>query len=170
MTASPGTDTDTEEVARQPEPEATETGSVVVAYGERRVTVVGPLPLPAILAQYEQVCSGAADRIISMAERQSAHRQQLENAVISANCDSQRRGPVFGFILASMVIVIGGLLVWNDKDLAGLAALLGALAAIVIPFLVSKRRQQSELEEKRFQETAKGIREQEGDEGAAGAR
>jgi len=79
--------------------------------------------------------------------------------VISANCDSQRRGPVFGFVLASMVIVIGGLLLWNDKDLAGLTAVLGALATIVIPFLWSKRHQKSDLEERRFREQIESEKE-----------
>ena len=147
MATSPG-----EEVEPRPQPEA-ETGSIVVAYENR---FVGPLPPPAILAQYEQICSGAADRIISMAERQSAHRQQLESAVVSANCESQRRGPIFGFVLAFMAIIIGGILLWNDKDLAGLTAVLGALAAIVIPFVWSKSRQQAELEAKRFQEQTDG--------------
>ena len=35
----------------------------------------GPLPHPEDLAKYEQVLPGAADRIISMAEQQAAHRQ-----------------------------------------------------------------------------------------------
>lgn len=97
-----------------------------------------------------------------MAERQSLHRQKLESAVVSTNCESQRRGPIFGFVLATMVIVIGGFLLWNDKDLAGLTAVLGALASIVIPFLWSKSRQKSELEERRFQEQTEGEKASEG--------
>nr|DAR22085.1 MAG TPA: putative membrane protein [Caudoviricetes sp.] len=38
----------------------------------------GPIPPPEILSGYEQIHPGFADRIISMAEKQSAHRQGLE--------------------------------------------------------------------------------------------
>lgn len=38
----------------------------------------GPIPPPSILADYDAIVSGAADRILAMAERQSAHRQSME--------------------------------------------------------------------------------------------
>ena len=38
----------------------------------------GPLPPPEMLAQYEEILPGAAERILSMAERQAEHRQKLE--------------------------------------------------------------------------------------------
>ncbi|MBY0460111.1 MAG: DUF2335 domain-containing protein, partial [Gemmataceae bacterium] len=45
-------------------------GSVVIG-----ASFQGPLPPPAILAQYNQVLDGAAERIFQMAEKQAAHRQ-----------------------------------------------------------------------------------------------
>lgn len=38
----------------------------------------GPIPQPEMLAQYEQICPGFADRIMSLAEREAASRQMLE--------------------------------------------------------------------------------------------
>ena len=38
----------------------------------------GPLPPPEMLAQYEEILPGAAERILSMAERQAEHRQKME--------------------------------------------------------------------------------------------
>jgi uncharacterized membrane protein len=38
----------------------------------------GPLPPPELLDQYDQVAPGAAKAIIEMAQKQAAHRQQLE--------------------------------------------------------------------------------------------
>lgn len=48
--------------------------------GRTSVTSVhmGPLPPPDVFAGYEQVCPGAAERILSMAEQQAKHRQDLE--------------------------------------------------------------------------------------------
>ena len=38
----------------------------------------GPIPPPNIIEGYEKIVPGSADRIISMAERQSEHRQKME--------------------------------------------------------------------------------------------
>lgn len=35
----------------------------------------GPLPPPQVLAQYESILPGSANRILSMAEKQSEHRR-----------------------------------------------------------------------------------------------
>jgi uncharacterized membrane protein len=58
----------------------------------------GPLPPPEILAKFNEVVPGAADRLIAMAERQSAHREALETAVVQGGLESQKRGSWFGFL------------------------------------------------------------------------
>ena len=45
-------------------------------------TYTGPLPLPEHLEKYESINPGTAERIIAMAERQAAHRQELEAVVV----------------------------------------------------------------------------------------
>src|SRR5438034_5455816 len=45
----------------------------------------GPLPPPDALAKFEQVLPGLADRIMKMAEKQSAHRQSIERNVIEGD-------------------------------------------------------------------------------------
>jgi uncharacterized membrane protein len=109
----------------------------------------GPLPPPQTLAEYDKICPGSASRILAMAEAQSQHRQELEKHVVVSNCRTQDRGPILGFILAAGVIVIGGYLILQGKELTGLAALVAALAAIVVPFIYGKRAQKEKLEEKR---------------------
>lgn len=36
----------------------------------------GPLPSPEVLERYEQICSGSAERIISMAEKEASERHK----------------------------------------------------------------------------------------------
>jgi uncharacterized membrane protein len=55
--------------ARPPDHELA--GSVVAAW-------YGPLPPPTLLAEFDKVIPGAAERILTLAERQAAHRQSLE--------------------------------------------------------------------------------------------
>ena len=44
----------------------------------------GPLPSPEVLFQYNEIVSGAAERILIMAESQAKHRQNLELIVVKA--------------------------------------------------------------------------------------
>lgn len=49
----------------------------------------GPIPPPELLHKYDEVVPGAANRILEMAEREAAHRQQVELAVAQANITTQ---------------------------------------------------------------------------------
>lgn len=108
----------------------------------------GPLPPPAILERYDQLVPGAAERILAMAERQAAHRQSLEQTVVTGNALAQRRGQVFGFVLAIAALAVGGLLVWQDKKVEGLATIITDICALVALFVLSRREQERERREK----------------------
>lgn len=45
----------------------------------------GPIPHPRILKGYEEILPGSADRILTMAENQSKHRQAIEAEVVHSN-------------------------------------------------------------------------------------
>jgi uncharacterized membrane protein len=161
------------EESREIEPAAHESARrserrlVAFAHREETTTIlVGPLPPPEDLAKYEEICSGAADRIISMAERQSEHRQAMEARVIEANCIAQRRGPAYGFALVLAALAIGGILLWNGKDVAGLATVITALASVVATFIAGKSRQKSELKKSQFRDVGPVEREPPHDESA----
>jgi uncharacterized membrane protein len=109
----------------------------------------GPLPPPEVLARYEEICPGATDRVLSMAESQARHRQRLEERVVTSNCRAQDRGPILGFILALAVLGFGAYLILQGKEVSGLVALVSALVAIVVPFIYGKRVQNRELQKKK---------------------
>ena len=56
----------------------------------------GPLPPPEILAKYNSVVPNAAERIITMAETQAAHRQRMESKVIESNVRNSQLGLHYG--------------------------------------------------------------------------
>ncbi len=79
---------------------------------EKRFTAVatsfsGPLPPPNILEGYEKIIPGAADRIITMAEKQSNHRQSLENIIIRSNTRNESIGMWLAFILTIGLMCFG---------------------------------------------------------------
>ncbi len=108
----------------------------------------GPLPPPETLEKYNQVLPGAAERIISMAEQQSRHRQALELTVVKSNAFVQKLGPFFGFIIAMTAVVGGIILIEKGRDGYGLAAIIAALASLAGVFIYGKAKQRKELDDK----------------------
>ncbi len=112
------------------------------------ISYSGPLPPPEALAKYEQILPGAADRILRMAEEQSAHRQHLEKVVIGSNSSTQQRGLVCAFIIAMSAICGGVWLSLKGMSGTGLTAIIGALGALVGVFVYGKSEQKKELKSK----------------------
>src|SRR5260370_27953938 len=95
---------------------------------ELRITTVqqfsGPLPHPDLLKGYNGAFPGCAERVMAMAERQSAHRQQLERIVVEGKCNAQTRGQWFAFILAFVIICGGGYFLVERRRVGDVAALI----------------------------------------------
>ncbi|MGB8684188.1 MAG: DUF2335 domain-containing protein [Candidatus Binatus sp.] len=108
----------------------------------------GPLPPPQILRGYNDAFAGCAERIVAMAERQSAHRQEIEKMVIDGNCRAQSRGQIFGFALAFMVIAGGVYLLAQGKSVEGFSAIILAGGSIIGALVFSRFEQKSEREQK----------------------
>lgn len=85
----------------------------------------GPIPPPAVLDGYEKTCPGAADRIITMAENQSAHRQELEREIVSAQVNNEKVGMHYAFFLSFALMVLGFILLLKGKSTAGYFAIFG---------------------------------------------
>lgn len=114
----------------------------------RQYSFSGPLPPPEVLEKYNQALPGAAERILSMAEQQSRHRQSIETKVIDSNTFVQKLGPVLGFIVAMTAVIGGIVLVLKGKDGYGLAAIITPLAGLASVFIYSKQQQRKELDNK----------------------
>ena len=109
---------------------------------------IGPLPPPGMLVQYNDAVPGGAERILAMAERQSAHREEMETTVVNASVVSQTRGAWFGFIV-SMTAILGGIyLITLGKDGQVLAAIISSLGALTAVFVIGKRKESKKLKEK----------------------
>jgi uncharacterized membrane protein len=108
----------------------------------------GPIPPPDLLAEYERILPSSASRIFEMAERQSAHRQQLENNAISHQLKQSGRGQLFGFILG-IIGVIGATVVgifghWG----VGVAVAAGTLGTLTASFVIGQSNQKNDLKKK----------------------
>ena len=109
---------------------------------------VGPLPPPHTLEKYDKILLGAAERILKMAEKQSNHRQTLEKKVVFTDSGNSRLGVWLAFFLATITIIGGGFLIYNDKDIAGLASIITAIGGLVGVFIYGRYQEKKELEKK----------------------
>ena len=109
----------------------------------------GPIPPPDTLAKYEEIIPGAAERILSMAEKQGNHRRNLETKVIAKDSGRASRGQIFAFII-SMTIIIGGfVMIWQGKSLEGMSSIIGAITALVGVFIYGKVSKNRNLKNRR---------------------
>ncbi len=101
-----------------------------------------------MLLQYNEAIPGGAERILAMAERQSAHREDMETTVVTANVQSQARGSWFGFIIAMTAILGGIYLIKIGQSPQGLVTIIGSLVALTTVFIWGKKKTTKELKDK----------------------
>ena len=104
----------------------------VILEQKQLLLVKGILPAPEILAKYENILPGAAERILKLAENQSAHRQYIEKEIIKTNSRDSLLGLIFGFLIC-LITIIGGIYcilkgynVGSFISITGLAGVVGA--------------------------------------------
>lgn len=116
----------------------------------------GPLPAPEDLQRYEALTPGAAERIIRLAEDESAHRRRLEDRASAANVSAQAEqvtivgyqtravfrsdaiGQAAGFIVSLACIAGAVYLALNGREwVAGVLAAIPT-AAVIQAFFVKR--------------------------------
>ena len=154
---SPSSGEPIEGEAVEPAPE--ESGGTSSAEGRRRraaaeLTVKGtfqfsgPLPPPDILKAYNGAFAGCAERVIAMAERQSAHRQELEKMVVQGNCDAQSRGTMVRFYSCPTCFGGGVYLLAQGKSIIGFSAIILAVGSLIGALIYGRSEQRKEREDK----------------------
>jgi uncharacterized membrane protein len=114
----------------------------------REQQFTGPLPHPEILRGYEDVVPGAAERLLTMAERNSQHRRDMERIVVEGGSRRAWAGLVLGFIIAVLFLIVSAALIINGYEVAG--TILGTVdvVGLVTVFVVGRVEQRQEREEK----------------------
>lgn len=144
-----------EVLGSMPQKNRTKLSQVVLTLYKEEVSVrsvrSGPLPAPEDLAAYNQIIPDGADRIMKMAEQQSAHRISLENTVINSQQKQSSRGQIFGLIIG-----LSGLGLATFAAIQGQPAFGGViggttLVSLVGAFVYGRRGQRADLNNKREQ-------------------
>lgn len=108
----------------------------------------GPLPSPDVLEHYDNILPGAAERIVSMAEDQAKHRQNLEYITVKAGSRDSLLGLIFGFIIGMSTIVGGVYCIMKGQPTEGTILSGAGLAALVGVFVYGSSQRKAEREAK----------------------
>lgn len=100
----------------------------------------GPLPHPDHFQACDQTLPGAADRILKLAERQSAHRLRHEEIDQRAGIGARALGQWFAFLLVAGSLALGGYLAAAGVTLIGIIVLLCGLLGFVVPTFLKLQR------------------------------
>lgn len=96
----------------------------------------GPMPHPKHFREYEAILPGAAERILSMAERNLSHNIEGSKTALNAEIDDRRRGMRFGALLFGSLIACAFVSVYltTNPIVPGLflgTAAIGGVAAFI---------------------------------------
>lgn len=105
----------------------------------------GPIPPPHLLAQYDQLLPGAAERLIKMAEDEAEHRRGIERAVVSADINDRRDGriearigQVCGLAIGLVALGLGTLAALNGAPWFGGFIGTGGVGTLVAIFVYGR--------------------------------
>lgn len=93
----------------------------------------GPMPHPKHLREYESILPGAADRILSMAERNLDHHVDMSKQAHADEAQDRRRGMRYGAVLYGLLIAaaFASLFVTTNAIVPGLFLGTAAIGGVV---------------------------------------
>ncbi|WP_420126983.1 DUF2335 domain-containing protein [Longimicrobium sp.] len=89
-----------------------------------------------MLARYERALPGLADRLVTIAERESEHRRALQRRAIRLS----ELGLAAGFVIAMTALCGGIFLVHEGSQAEGMSSIILAIASLVLVFLTRGKR------------------------------
>lgn len=120
---------------------------VVTAHTQTQVTS-SPVPPAELLMGYNDAIPDGANRLFTLVENQSQHRQQLENKMASGQLDISRRGQTFALMVTLFFGSIGGVLAYMGQKEVAIAIFTVTIGAIASCFIVGQLNQKRNLDQK----------------------
>lgn len=97
----------------------------------------GPLPHPQMFKEYNDVIPGAGDVILNEFKAQGKHRRFSEKAVVIGKLYF---GPLIALSIIVVALILGYLLIKDDKNIQGFGMIILPLAALGGLFVWNNRR------------------------------
>lgn len=109
----------------------------------------GPLPDIETLSGYANLIPNGADRIMKMAEAQLAHRMKIENKVIGGQMLQSNIGQFLAFLIGLSALAAATYCISAGHEWSGSILGTGGMVGLVTAFIQGKKKQTTNLAEKR---------------------
>lgn len=113
---------------------------------EQSSSFAGPLPPPSLFNGYEKTLPGAADRILTMAEKEQENRHFNNKEMLNQIKGERKRGQYMGCSLVVFLAICGLLLGYLGHDWLSGVIFTGALISVPIIFVLNKEPKQEQKE------------------------
>ena len=118
-------------------PQTTGSPDKKIIVQEKSVVFSGPIPEPGILEKYNRILPGAADRILTMAEKDATHVREREIEIISYSYKYRLRGQILGFAIGLFALFAAGFCAYLGQQVAASLIGVSGVAGLVGAFLKS---------------------------------
>ncbi len=125
--------------------EAAEELAGILAIHASQETYIGILPHPDHFRTYDEILPGAAERVMTLVEREQETVRQIMtkesdrmDRSLDAQIANQRRGQTFAFVSVLLGLTVATMLVYLGFSTAGIALVLGELTLIAGVFVTSR--------------------------------
>jgi uncharacterized membrane protein len=98
----------------------------------------GPLPRPEDLIRYNDAVPGAAERIITMAEKEMEHRHETENRLIKNRIKLSFVSVILSFISVLVMSALVGYSLYIGKFGTAIGLAIGSIASVAGVFIYAK--------------------------------
>ncbi len=106
----------------------------------------------------ESAVPGAADRILTMAEKQQAHRISIEGLHLNSDISTRAKGQYFAFILCTFAMIATVVLGYMGQTIVGSVLGGSTIVSLAVAFIKGRDLQRVEREEKaKIREAAKEL-------------
>ncbi|GHT15760.1 hypothetical protein AGMMS4956_16450 [Bacteroidia bacterium] len=103
--------------------------------------VSGPIPAPDVLAKYDVIIPGAAERILRMAEKEAAVRHSNNITISNHAIKLAKLGVMFAFISVLMMCGLVFYALWRGFDVVAGSIAVGAIASVASVFILFRAKQ-----------------------------
>lgn len=98
----------------------------------------GPIPPPEVLEKYDRIHSGAANRIIVMAENEANHRHDMEQLIVKNQYREARIGQFCALAIGIAAIIAGAVTAIMGSAISGAIIGGGGVIGLVSVFVLGR--------------------------------
>ena len=121
-----------------PEPQQKAIQAILLVISSKKETYKSPMPPPDVLKGYNEAINNGADRILTMIEKQSNHRMNVEITIINRELNQSGRGQNYGFAISLLFLGVSAGLIYTGHDMAGTVLGTIDLIGLVSVFILGK--------------------------------